>query len=147
MFEDIAIYCNQNRCQWRLPFLKSMSTHTYMTNGIFVYYVNSHFVRLLYDNCAFIRHYWKGKRYPISIFNNFLTFVPNSLVFHFGYDLIVSDTFPLRTISTKTQVYKHLIAFCHSYITCYFFPEVLHVTIINFELAVSNRFQIFNLGT
>ena len=46
-------------------FLKSMHTHTHLTNVIFVYYANNHFMGLLYEFCRFIRHYWKEKQYPL----------------------------------------------------------------------------------
>ena len=39
-------------------FLKSMHTHTHLTNVIFVYYANNHFMELFYECCTFIRHYW-----------------------------------------------------------------------------------------
>ena len=40
-------------------FLKSMHTHTHLTNVIFVYYANNLFMWLFYEICTFIRHYWK----------------------------------------------------------------------------------------
>ena len=38
-----------------------MHTHTHLTNVIFVYYANIHFIELFYEFCTFIRHYWKKK--------------------------------------------------------------------------------------
>ena len=45
-------------------FLKRMHTHTHLTNVIFVYYANNHFVGLFYECFTVIRHYWKNQ-YPL----------------------------------------------------------------------------------
>ena len=106
-------------------FIKSMHTHTQMTNVIFVYYANNLFKGLVYEYYTFSRLYWGKNQYPpelvtsqphwlagsqlhiskFSVFNNFLVcspicmrFTPNRLVlkyFHFGYGFAVSDPFPL----------------------------------------------------
>ena len=40
-------------------FLKSMHTHTHLTNEIFVYDVNNYSMEYLYEYRSFISYYWK----------------------------------------------------------------------------------------
>ena len=38
--------------------IKSRHTHTILTNVIFVYYSNTHFMGLFHENCVFRKIYW-----------------------------------------------------------------------------------------
>ena len=104
-------------------FLKSMHTRTHLTNVLFVYYANNHFLWLFYGFCIFIRHYWKTKinihcelvtsqphwfLVPSLTFLNFQSSITSlfivSLVLEilwFWLGLTISDPFPL--INFKEQ--------------------------------------------
>ena len=46
--------------------LKNIYTHMYLTNVIFVYYVNNHFMELFYEYYTFILNYWEKSISTVS---------------------------------------------------------------------------------